>query len=197
MRGYQSLEPAKYKEEQETAITGDLVGSIETVLEESSESWMRFFRVYDDPPINDSRSRENPEGIRKGRSRRRIDIKIDSSEFSPYSRFYFEAKRLGKRHPVGGYVGKDGLSLFLTGDYAAEEYRAGMLGYVQKDDESVWAERIESKLSEDEGRFRLTSDGSWTSSQQCPELQDTYVTCHSRDSRQGRIRIYHSLLKFY
>lgn len=194
--GYQRLQPTAYSVEQEPTITGDLVDAMEKVLEEATESWMRFFRVHDDPPLNDSRKARAESSRRKGRSRRRIDIKIDSSDSSPYSRFHFEAKRLGKRHPVGGYLGSEGLGLFLGGDYAAKERRAGMLGYIQEDDETTWATKIEAKLLASISDYKVTRDGKWKKCPQSADLVHTYKTFHNRQGALGIIEIYHSLLRF-
>ena len=118
-------------------------GPIESILEYPNEDWMRFYRVYDDPPINESITAPR----RKGKRRRRVDIKLDSSEVSPYTRFCFEAKRLGKGNPVSRYLGTKGLGCFLSGSYAGAEQRGGMLGYVQSDDEQTWAAKIDKAFT--------------------------------------------------
>lgn len=195
--GYRRLIPKKYVAAQETEITGDLAYEIEGVLEEADENWMRFFRVYDDPPVNLPRKKKGSStAVGKGRARKRVDIKLDCSETSPYTRFQFEAKRLGKNYSVGKYLGNDGLGCFLSGDYACDESRAGMLGYLQQEDEGTWAARIETTVSKDNARYRVTSDGGWTCKPQIAEFSHTYVTCHSRDKNSIPIRLYHSLLRF-
>jgi hypothetical protein len=131
--GYDKLCASTYATQEETVITGDLAEAIEGVLEYPNEDWVRFYRVYDDPPLNESLA-----GLRRrGKRRRRVDIKLDSSEVSPYTRFCFEAKRLGKSTPISRYLGADGLGCFLSGSYAGAERRGGMLGYVQSDDEQT------------------------------------------------------------
>lgn len=190
--GYDRLQTAKYASAQEPSITGDLASEIEDLLEYPTESWMRFFRVYDDPPVNEPRR----SGIGKGRARKRVDIKLDSSESSPYTRFHFESKRLGRYHPVGKYLGDDGLGCFLSGRYAASETRAGMLGYVQRGDEPTWASRIEADITNGVDRFRVTADGNWECHPLIADLPHTYTTCHNREKQLGKIRIYHSLLRF-
>jgi hypothetical protein len=100
---------------------------------------MRFSRVYDDPPINESIAAPR----RRGKRHRRVDIKFDSSEVAPYTRFCFEVKRLGKSNPVSRYLGANDLGCFLSDSYARAERRGGMLGYGQSDDEQTWTARID------------------------------------------------------
>ena len=149
--GYDRLCASAYATEEETDITGDLAEAIESILEYPNEDWMRFYRVYDDPPINESITAPR----RKGKRRRRVDIKLDSSEVSPYTRFCFEAKRLGKGNPVSRYLGAKGLGCFLSGSYAGAEQRGGMLGYVQSDDEQTWAAKIDKELTSSPKSFCL------------------------------------------
>jgi len=90
---------------QEPVITGDLVNAIDSVLSERIEPWMSMFSVHDDPPIHDRK--------RKGKRRRRVDLRLDSGEFSPRARFQFECKRLDGRHTIKIYLGFEGLGCFL------------------------------------------------------------------------------------
>src|SRR5882672_3680791 len=141
--GYDRLCPSAYATQEETVITGDLVEAIESILEDANEDWMRFYRVYDDPPINESTQATR----RTGKRRRRVDIQLNSSEVSPYTRFYFEAKRLGKGNPVSRYLGAKGLGCFLSGSYAGTEQRGGMIGYVQSNNEQIWAAMIDKAFT--------------------------------------------------
>src|SRR5215813_6356214 len=140
--GYDRLCASAYATQEETVITGDLAEAIEDILEYQNERWMQFFSVYDDPPVNEPITAPR----RRGKRRRRVDIKFDSSEISPRTHFCFEAKRLGKGNPVSRYLGTDGLGCFLSGSYAGAERRGGMLGYVQSDDEQTWAAKIDKEL---------------------------------------------------
>jgi hypothetical protein len=194
--GYGRLIPAKYVTAQETEITGDLAYEIEGILEEATENWMLFFRVYDDPPVNLPKKKGKSAVVGKGRARKRVDIKLDSSETSPYTRFQFESKRLGKNNSEGKYLGSDGLGCFLSGDYANAESRAGMLGYVQQHDEDTWATRLETAIANDITVYRITSDGGWVCNPPIAEFPHTYVTCHNRGKDLVPIRLYHSLLRF-
>jgi hypothetical protein len=141
--GYDRLCASAYATQEETVITGDLAEAIEDILEYPNEDWMRFYRVYDDPPINESIVAPR----RRGKRRRRVDIKLDSSEVSPYTRFCFEAKRLGKGNPVSRYLGAKGLGSFLSSSYDGAEQQGGMLGYVQSDVEQTWAANIDKAFT--------------------------------------------------
>src|SRR5882724_4672111 len=68
--GYERLTPTEHAKEQEPAITGFLVQAINDVLNDRAKSWMIYFSVHDDPPVNDGR--------RKGKQRKRVDLRIDS-----------------------------------------------------------------------------------------------------------------------
>jgi hypothetical protein len=192
--GYDRLCPRAYATEEETVITGDLVEAIEGILEYSNEDWMRFYRVYDDPPIN-----EPIQGTRrKGKRRRRVDIKLDSSEVSPFTRFCFEAKRLGKRNPVSRYLGADGLGCFLSGSYAGAERRGGMLGYVQSDNEQIWAAKIDKAFTSSPESFGLqTKRNRFQLCQISAQCHHTYVSEHRRTTDGKRLQIYHSFLIFH
>src|SRR5688572_30495873 len=80
--GYEQLTPSKYAREQEPAITGELVAAIDGILSDRPQEWMAVFSVHDDPPVNDQR--------RKGKRRRRVDLRIDSAQFRPRARYRFE-----------------------------------------------------------------------------------------------------------
>jgi len=192
--GYDRLCSSAYATEEETVITGDLAEAIEGILEYPNEDWMRFYRVYDDPPINELIQATR----RKGKRRRRVDIKLDSSEVSPYTRFYFEAKRLGKGNPVSRYLGAKGLGCFLSGSYAGAERRGGMLGYVQSDDEQTWAAKIEKALASSPKSFGLQAQrNNFRLCQISAQLHHTYVSAHRRTTDGKRLQIYHSFLIFH
>ena len=191
--GYDRLCPSAYATQEETVITGELVEAIESSLEYPSEDWMRFCRVYDDPPINESIQATR----RKGKRRRRVDIKLDSSEVSPYTRFCFEAKCLGMTNPVSRYLGAKGLGHFLSGSYAGTERRGGMLGYVQSDDEQTWAAKIDKELASSPKSFGLQAQRSnFRLYQISTQLRHTHVSEHRRTTDRKRLQIYHSLLIF-
>jgi hypothetical protein len=188
--GYERLSPAAHMREQEPAITGFLVEAIDNVLGDRAKSWMRFFSVHDDPPVNDGR--------RKGKQRKRVDLRIDSAHFTPRARYRFEAKRLGKRHPVTTYLGAEGLGCFLRGDYAKEEDEAGMLGYVQAGEPEHWRVKIRDELSKSPSIYDV-QPSSPVSPSPNPSKGSliTYRSLHNRATVGRSIVIIHVLLKFH
>jgi hypothetical protein len=192
--GYDRLNPRQYATAEETAITGDLVEAIDAVLDDPAERWMRYYSVYDDPPVNQPHRRGRPR--RQGKARRRVDIRIDSSQVSPRTRFRFECKRLGPAHGVRNYLGPKGLGCFLAGQYARGDDRAGMLGYVQSDDEPTWAARIEQSLIASPAEFAARRENPWRHEPVVPALVHTYRSGHGRGPGRRLIEIYHTLLRF-
>ncbi|NQU26019.1 MAG: hypothetical protein HQ567_32430 [Candidatus Nealsonbacteria bacterium] len=193
--GYDQLTPGEHSNDEETAITGDLVEAIEDVLDFPTAKWMRFYSVHDDPPENQPRRRGRQR--RRGRKRKRVDIRFVSSKTSPRTRFRFECKRLGRGHNVGLYLGAKGLGCFLTGDYAREDTRAGMLGYVQSDDEETWAGKLEQRLLDSPRIYSLRAESPWRHEPVIREFAHTYRSDHGRGRGRRPIEIYHTLLRFY
>lgn len=192
--GYDRLNPRRYATAEETAITGDLVEAMDAVLDEPAERWMRYYSVHDDPPVNEPHRRGQQRRI--GKARRRVDIRIDSARTSPRSRFRFECKRLGPGHGVSHYLGHDGLGCFLTCAYARDDERAGMLGYIQSEDEATWAFRIEQALLSAPADSAVRRESTWRLDPVIPALGHTYRSGHSRTTRRGPIEIYHTMLRF-
>lgn len=190
--GYDRLDSKKYASDQETATTGDLVEAIEQILDAAPSRWMRFFSVFDDPPVNESMRQRR----RRGRKRNRVDIRFDYSELSPRLRFRFECKRLGAGHGVGRYLGDDGLGCFISGKYAYEDTRGGMLGYVQSDDEQTWADRIGESVTALAVQYAVRDDGQWRHAPVIRELFYSYRSGHSRGRGRPPIEIFHTLLMF-
>jgi hypothetical protein len=192
--GYDRLCPSAYAAEEETVITGDLAEAIEDILDCLNEDWMQFYSIHDDSPVNESITATR----RKGKWRRRVDIKFDSSEVSPRTHFHFEAKRLGKQNPVSRYLGADGLGCFLSGSYAGTERRGGMLGYVQSDNEQIWAAKIDKAFTSSPESFGLqTKRNHFRLCQISAQLRHTYVSEHRRTTDGKRLQIYHSFLLFH
>ena len=127
-----------------------------------------------------------------------IDIHLESNESRRRPVYHFEAKRLrtAETHSVSEYVGKGGLGMFLAELYGRMGDEGGMLGYVQSESPTYWAEKISGKLQPDlPGNHQLTADGAWTRVPLTAELEHTYVTRHTRPTL-GNITIYHTLLDF-
>ncbi len=185
--GYARLTPNGFAKSNEPAISGALCEAIENVLDDpQSEDWVDDFEIHDDPPVHDPK--------RKGKRRRRVDVKLASRLTRPRLRFCFEAKRLGKRNSAGKYFGVDGLGRFIDGSYAADQHIGGMLGYVQSDDCNSWATKVSKFVNAQ--THRLTKDGTWTATTICPQLLHTFTTEHIRSRNYGRITVYHTLLAF-
>jgi hypothetical protein len=117
---------------EETEITGELVRHTNNYIDDvASPEWAVPFEVKEESP-------ENTKG-KLGKGRKRVDVVCILTQKRPHSRLKFEAKRLkNKSHPVGIYLGKEGLQEFLNENYAPEAVAAGMLGYVQSDSCDYW-----------------------------------------------------------
>jgi hypothetical protein len=185
--GYLRLIPKTLSNANEPAISGALCEAIEQVLDDPrSDDWVDDFEVHDDPPVHHLN--------RKGKRRRRVDIKLASRIMRPRLRFCFEAKRLGKRNGAGKYFGTDGLGRFVDGSYAGDQDVGGMLGYVQSDDCNAWSIKVAKAV--DVTVHRVTNRGNWTAARICPHLTHTFTTEHDRAQNCGQITIYHTLLEF-
>jgi hypothetical protein len=187
--GYARLTPSTHAKEDETAITGHLVGSMNDVIDDRrSPKWVRFYAVHEDPPVRHAK--------KTGKRRKRVDIRFDSTERIPRTRFYFEAKRLGKGNAVGAYLGRDGLGCFLSEEYGAGEPDGGMIGYVQSHDAVHWASKLAKKLPAGNTVYAVRADGQWATIKLRKLPGDTYTTIHTRQKTKTKIKIYHSLLVF-
>ena len=147
----------------------------------------RFF-VADDPPVNAPK--------RKGKSRRRIDIEIERGERGPRPRLQFEAKRLYSSSSVSEYLGKDGMRLFISGEYASGQINGGMLGYVQKDACESWAAKVGKKLNEEARKHHVSTGGDFASFTIVAGLGSTHRSVHQRLKGLEPITIYHTFLIF-
>lgn len=186
--GYQRLDRSACRAADEEEISGDLADAIDIVLDDGSKEWMGSFSVHNEAPVRD------PE--RKGKRRRKVDIRIDSGQQRPRTRFPFEAKRLAEGHGVGTYLGEYGLGRFLRGEYARTEDMAGMLGYVQSGEPEGWAASIGRTLSESPRKYRIVQDRNWQHNPLVEGLEQTYRSCHRRQGFNRVIDIYHTLLSF-
>lgn len=186
--GYDRLTPGACCGEQEETITGFLVKAIVGLLDDRAEDWMQFFSIHEDPPVHDR--------LRTGKRRRRVDMRVDSSQSRPRTRFSFEAKRLGKAHRVSTYLGDKGMGCILTGAYAQADDEAGMLGYVQSGTLQQWADKIRSKLETNPSRYNMPKNGRFSSVEIVDGLDHTYRSNHNRPSIGRRVSIFHTLLQF-
>ncbi|MFH1919063.1 MAG: hypothetical protein ABIP48_04130 [Planctomycetota bacterium] len=186
--GYQRLDRSVCKAAHEEEISGDLADAIDVVLDDRLQQWMDFFSVHNEAPVRDL--------PRKGKRRRKVDIRIDSAQQRPRTRFPFEAKRLGERHGLREYLGKDGLGCFLRGDYGRGEDVAGMLGYVQSGEPGEWAQSIGRELTQSPGEYWVLEGREWEYAPLVNGLEETYRSTHSRERVETAIDIYHTFLDF-
>lgn len=187
--GYDRMNAAQFRAAEEPDISGELVRAMEQVHDDpKSEAWVSRFSIHDDSPVHDP--------VRKGTRRHRVDIRLDSLEQRPRQRFFFEAKRLDDKHPVGVYLGRTGLGCFLQGDYARDEEAAGMLGYVQSKTLSYWAEKIAAAIAKRPSSFKVVKQNPWRRHKMAACPNHTYRSRHERAKADCSIEIYHTLLAF-
>jgi hypothetical protein len=188
--GYHELNPTDHANSEEPDITGELVRVMREILErDSSPDWVEYYSIHDDPPLN------VPD--RQGRRRPRVDIEIERVNRGPRPRLRFEAKRLGTQHLVGPYLGDDGLGCFTSGMYPLTHPEAGMLGYVQSDDEASWAAKIETALRRAPARYSTTKAKAWGPYQITAQLAHTYRSRHNCQAIAEELQIFHILLRLY
>ena len=187
--GHAKLPRGAYSGAEEEEITGDLLQAMEAVLDDPK--CPRALR-----PLSPQEELRIHSPDRKGKNRKRVDVRFTSSALRPRPRLSFEAKRLGGGHKVGGYLGKDGLGCFLEGHYAADQPYGGMLGYVQAGTPDDWAEKIENALADDPNAFYVHPRGRWRKQAIVRQLSHTYLTKHRRPNLGRLIDIHHVLLDF-
>ncbi len=189
--GYRAIRCEGHSESDEDLITQRLRQAIQTGQSDGVlPHWADRYFVYDQLPVD-------VPGY-EGKNRPKIDIHVQSNESPHRPLYHFEAKRLrtGNTHSVSEYVGKDGLDMFLAELYGRTGDEGGMLGYVQSESPTHWAEKIGNKLHPDPpGNHRLIPEGGWSRVPLIAELEHTYVTRHARPSLRN-ITVYHTLLDF-
>jgi hypothetical protein len=186
IRGYAGLKPHALRAAEETHITGEIIRSIREVLEaEDAEPWMQDFEIYDDPP-------QNVTG-RFGKHRPRIDIEFVRALRGRRPRFHIEAKRLYRPRSIQEYFGDDGLGMFVAGIYAAGEFSAGMVGYVQTENSQAWLGRLTRGFVSRTRQLRVCEP--FRDSPDCQDIATMQISGHDRKTL-GRIDIYHLLLEF-
>ena len=188
--GYARLDHASHAVSDEPVITGEMIRAIGEALDAPHlpRRWFRWYSVHEDPRLN-------ARGL-KGVRRRQPDYGFEHLSSAPRVWYYFEAKRLNTSKRKGDYLGSKGLGCFLDGRYASECPEAGMIGYVQSDDEEVWAAAIRSRLESAPAKYGLRRDGLWHETRVVAGLEHTYQTRHDRKNTLPPIEIRHVLLKF-
>ena len=140
--GYADSRHRVQSKHEEPDITGFIAEAIQDRLDAlDCPSWCDRIAIKDDPPVRG--------GGRTGRGRWRPDLIFESRERKPRPKYHFEAKRLRKPQSKKDYLGEGGLQCFLSGMYASENDEAGMLGYIQCENTSTWAERLQMTIDQD------------------------------------------------
>ena len=85
---------------------------------------------------------------------------------------------------------------YLAGNYARDSHEAGMLGYVQTENQSAWADRISSVIGKRAAVVMLTQDGQWTRVDMAVGLPYIYRTKHNRPALGRPITLFHIFLSF-
>ena len=187
--GYATLQPNEFTHAHEEDITGEIVRAVDSVLDNvNTPPWTDSFSIHEESRIHGPK--------RKGKRRRRLDIRIDSSEMRPRSRLRFEAKRLGPNHSVSKYLGTEGLQCFLDGRYARDDNIGGMLGYVQEGNCDAWAQRIGAVVVKSKKKLGLVETSPWRREKLTDKIPNTYRSGHKRPGVGRQIEIYHVLLCF-
>lgn len=188
--GYDRLDAVSFKDSEEPDITGELVKQIREVIQErSAPDWAWNFAVHDDPPVNVPG--------RLGKRRSRLDIELELTGRGPHPCYPFEAKRLsGKTFGPQKYIGQGGLQDFLCGKYASKQPEAGMLGYVQSDNEEEWAIKIKRQFNRAIPSMHICHGGNWCIAKEVDSFSHCYRSKHNRLSIGKPITVYHLLLLF-
>lgn len=187
--GYRRLDPTRFATEEETAITGELKREMKAYLRDpETPPWADNFFVQEEEPVND--------GVRKGKSRSRVDIGVECSTPRPGASFSFESKRLARGYTVSKYLGDGGLGCILRGDYARDEDDAGMIGYMQDDDAAYWATQIEETIRADASAYEISDSEGWKPHSFPQGPAHGFVSKHHRGAVGRPVCVYHSLLLF-
>ncbi len=187
--GYQELRTEDFMSSEEPDITRRLVRVMREITErDSSPSWVALYSIQPESTLDvpGKPAKELP----------RVDIEVECHVRGVRPRFCFEAKRLGKNHTVGLYLGEDGLGCFTSGKYPLTHPEAGMLGYVQSQDEAAWAEKMRKALKRYPTRYSVANNGQWEQSSITSQLEYTYCSKHSCSAQEEDITVFHTLLHF-
>jgi hypothetical protein len=188
--GYADSRMKVLSSHEEPDITGFVAEAIQNRLNAlDSPLWCDQITLSEDPPI--------PGGMRTGRKRWRPDLVFESVDGRrPRARYHFEAKRLRRSGSEKDYLGGEGLGCFLVGMYASECNEAGMLGYVQSDDLTIWAGKLRMAIDQD---FQNGNVMFLLSPQQDVSIIDAFpyewISEHKRQNGQT-ITVHHILLDY-
>lgn len=188
-RGYDRVVRQGCSLADENFLNQALVAALRGAVEDpGAPRWASSFSIHEKRKQND--------GQRIGNARLELDIVFERTERGVHPRFTMEAKRLGPAHPVGTYLGSEGLGAFISGEYAPEHDDAGMLSYVQSKTVSRWCNSLAVELGESPGRHDVEPDGKWQRQAFRDGPEETFRTRHARSGGWGPITVFHTLLDF-
>lgn len=191
---YNTLTPKSLRNEEEPAVTGELVKSIREVMDDSkAPDWMSFYTVNENVPLNVPGKR--------GKSRPLVDIDFESTNSRHRTHFRLESKWVGaQKKSLGdkeGYLGKEGIGCFLSGKYPTTIGHAGMLAYVHSDNVDTWAKKIEKHLIEKADELKvMRTEGKVWARDEAQEGFCAFITNHDCQGNVGQLRVTHLLLDF-
>jgi len=188
-QGYQRMIPKNFADSEEDDITGELKKEIYNVIQDpTSPKWVEHYFIAEQIRVNAK--------DRLGKRRLIIDIEFERNNRGKRPHFPFEAKRLDGSHNIGRYLGSEGLGAFLDRTYPTTHGEAGMLGYIQKDKESDWANKISEKIEKSPKKYKIFPDGQWKA-YKCKQLpSNIFQTTHSIKVK-NMIKVIHLLLLFH
>jgi hypothetical protein len=185
--GYQRLKQGTLAGAEEDDITGELVREMKFVVQDpESPPWVEHYEI-------DEQVRQNVPG-KRGKGRPIMDIEVERHQRGPRPRLGFEAKRLGRGHATGGYLGSEGMSAFLSGYYPTTHGEAGMIGYVQEETSAVWSGRIADEITRNPNVHRLAMGGALHNFDPGPAMP-AFRSAHSTTDGKPLVMI-HVLLSF-
>ena len=191
--GFSRLDAASLHNEQEEHISGQIVRHTRRWLNDSNAPrWVEHYNVNAEDP---EEGVLGADGLLKGKSRPRIDIRVESSERRPRPVFTFEAKRFYAGSSAAEYLGDEGLKTLLNGTKGRDDQAAGMLGYVQARPISAVSKLVRTRLRSDLASHGLDPSGEvWAEVSLDARIPATFVSRHARASGLTPLAVYHSFL---
>jgi hypothetical protein len=129
----------------------------------------------------------------------RIDLKFCPAESALEEVYFaFECKRLyalvngASRALTSEYI-SEGMSRFITGQYAVKMHHGGMIGYVLNKDTSQAKKQIEKNLVEQSVLLRMQNPACLNPSSFRPSIEDICETVHSLNANR-QFRLHHVFL---
>ncbi len=185
--GYQRMDAPSFVSSEEDDITGELLRHMRDVLDGGSPTWVEHYSVSEQSRVSGS--------AKLGKRRPIVDVEVERHCQGPRPRLRFEAKRLGPRHSVRKYLGKEGLRRFLDRTYPAPHGEAGMLGYAQADTEAEWAARVTAELERSRDDHRVQVNGIGKPVHAGSQMPTRFESRHT-DAINEPLRVTHVLLRF-